>query len=69
MDRLWPKSRRSESTDETRSEARRALDSARTGQVAVDDNKERVARVAHALKVQRDRNHFGELIETTLRGN
>lgn len=55
------------STPETRAEAETALEKANTDLTAVIDRKSQVAEVASKLRDQLERNHFGELVEASMR--
>lgn len=56
------------STLETQTEAIEARKHAEKGHREAVEGKPRVREVVNALKEQRDRNHFGEMLERTMRG-
>ncbi len=57
------------STEETRSEARQAVETAAVELQAVNDRAPLVERLTNALREQGERNHFAEMLEATMRGN
>lgn len=56
------------STPETKELSARALEKADGDYILVQEKEHRVALVASQLRAQRERNHFAELIERTMRG-
>lgn len=57
------------STEETRQEAQEARESATQALQVVTDRAPLVERLTDALREQRERNHFADLIEVSMRGN
>jgi hypothetical protein len=57
------------SNEETQLEAKKAVQSAEIAYTTAVGNDPQVSRVVLALKSQRERNHFAELLEITMRGN
>lgn len=68
-DKLYPRALQKRfSTEETQGEAKSAIERAQTGQNEVRAREQKVNEIVSALRVQREINHFGELIEKTMKG-